>query len=257
MHIGNLMKQKLFAVVFIAIILILSFLSYKSHIDLNKRSNSMNNLNNSSSKIHIESKEKRTESILKPKNSLINESMYTKQQILEAQNFISEMKDKYTKLSFDIDFKNKILGLYNKNKSTALLLKNIILDHDFALKLASDDQNYARIFAIRGLKEIAISGNNEPLISTIQDFSRLVQIKNSSSKGELADLDDLLRSYISINDMDKFTENLEKHLVTTGFHKSIKNKEIFDTYDQAFYFSLSSKIGREKAKELLNKYFGS
>ena len=251
------MKQKLFAMVFIAIILVLSFLSYKQYRKINQPTLSSEKLNDKNMKSLNNIKIKNTGNIITPTQNQNLGTRYSNQQIIEIQNFISEMKANYTKLNYDVEFKNNILDLYHKNKDTALILKKIIVDHEFALKLANDDQSYARIFAIQGLKEIAISGDKEPLISTIQDFSRLLQIKDSSSKGELADLDDLLRSYISINDIDNFTQNLGEYLATAGFNKSITNKDIYDTYDQAFYFSISSKIGRDKAKEMLNKYFGS
>lgn len=249
------MKQKLLAIAFIIILIMLSFLSYKHYRKLNHYSNAIEiKIEKHTNGIIGNNKLNNTE---KSKEISINKDRYSEENILEIKNFVSKMKEEYTKISFDIDFKSKILEIYNKNKDTALILKKIIIDHDFAINLSNKDQNYARIFATQGLKEIAISGNQEPLISTVQDFSKLLQMKNSSSKGELADLDDLLRAYISINNIAKFTENLENHLITVGFNKSIKNKDVFDIYDQAFYFSLSNKIGREKAKLLLNKYFGS
>lgn len=251
------MKQKLLAMIFIAIISMLAFLSYKNYCNLKKQTTTENNMSNYQKDHSSENKGKRSDKIPLTQRMSKSKEKFSDQQILEVQHFISEMKDEYTKLNYDTDFKNKILDLYHKNKDITLILRKTIIDHDFAIRIANEEQNYARIFAIQGLKEIAMTGDTKPLISTIQDFSKLLQIKESSSKGELADLDDLLRSYISIHDMDKFTESLEDHLITAGFNQSIKNKDVYDIYDQAFYFTLSHKIGREKAKELLNKYFRS
>ncbi|KAB8029820.1 hypothetical protein [Fluviispira multicolorata] len=246
------MKNRIFLisiiVVFVALIL--------NNLQNSKQKNTIN----TSYKEEINQNKNQEIEISNPKTDKIdqkNMSEFSDQELEEVNTFIKNMKDDYTKLQFDSNFRDKVLNAYGQNKNITKIFKKIILENDFAVRLSAEDQAYARVFAIQGLKEIALNHEKEPLISTIQELSLNLQNKETLEKGEQADLEDLLRGYMSVINIDHFTENIEEHLKEIGFTKKIKNQEILDIYDQSLYFSLADKIGRDKAKELLTKFLDS
>ncbi|KAB8032269.1 hypothetical protein [Fluviispira multicolorata] len=186
-----------------------------------------------------------------------NENEISEADLKEIKEFVMTMKDNYSKLNFDKDFQEEISKLYERKKLISLIFKNILLDNSFAKKISEEEQAYARVFSIKALKEIALLGDKEPLVSTIQELSIHLQNRDILNNGEKADLEDLLNEYLDINDTKEITENIVEHLKTLGFNKNIKNKEIVGIYDNSFYFYLVGKIGREKAKKLLEKHIDS
>ncbi|WP_186647239.1 hypothetical protein [Fluviispira vulneris] len=207
-------------------------------------------INNSMKKDKGENIEKTTLN----KNSAKKNELFTQEELNNTAHFIKSMKNEYTKLQFENDFHTLVLQSYHQNNNIAQIFKNIILDNNFALELSKEDQAYARVFAIQGLKEIALKYDKEPLLQTMQELSSYLQNKTVLAKGEQADLEDLLRGYLSISDPINIEENIELHLAKMGFNKDMKNREIYDIYDQTLYFFLVEKLGREKAKELLGKF---
>ncbi|KAB8028083.1 hypothetical protein [Fluviispira multicolorata] len=244
------MKKKSLLITLLLIVILIIFKVFFSEKKMHQDSNiSANIKTQAKTKVIYPIKQSNT------KKEFSNKKEFTEEDIIETRDFVNNMKEEYTKLQFDTIFKDKLQKMYNQNNNIAQIFKNIILDNNFAKVISIENQAYARVFAINGLKEIALINNIEPLLNTIQEYSLILQNKEIFSKGEKADLDDLISNYISTIDTSSFIENIEHHLTEINFNNEIKNNEIIKIYKNSVFFSLMEKVGEEKARKLLEQHF--
>ncbi|MGY3804677.1 hypothetical protein ACWNT8_11470 [Pigmentibacter ruber] len=247
-------KKKYFLII-LSILLIFLYLSLNKKNNHNYKTDLIQNRDNllSFSRDNLDSKIKNNTNELEINNSSYE---FSKEKIAIIK-MIKNLKDKYTYINFEKEFKDSFFSMYYSGNQRKIvnIIQEILLDKENAIKIAGDNQAYARVFAIKALKELAIIGNQEPLIDTINKITRNFDEKKLINKGEEADIYDLVSSFISIQNSEELEKNLGFYLTNIGFKGSLKNKELKDIFDQSVFFSLKSKFGREKTTAIMSKYF--
>ncbi|WGL59976.1 hypothetical protein QEJ31_15695 [Pigmentibacter sp. JX0631] len=246
-------KKYVLIFVILTIFFVSLFLNKKDNIAFKHdlKVNQENGLKNY--KYVLDISKKKNVSELEKKNS--NDELLKEK--VEVTKMINLLKDKYTYITFEKEFKDKFFSVYysGDQKNIIKVIQDILLDKEMAIKIAGDNQAYARVFAIKSLKELAIIGNQEPIIDTISKITKNYDTKQTINKGEEADLYDLVSAFISIQNSDELESNLGEYLTKIGFSNKLNNKELKDIFDQSVFFSLKLKFGREKTSAIMAKYF--
>lgn len=173
----------------------------------------------------------------------------------EIKNFVVKLKKEYTGLNFNKDFKEIFFKMYEKDPKVLEVFQNILIDKEYAKNLLGDDQAYARVFAVKALSEVASKGNADPLINTTKSLTNNFEKKGDIDKGEAADLHDLVTSYVAMQQPKALEKDFGEYLSKLGYSKELKNKKIIGVYDEAVYFPLKSKFGKDKALRIMKTYF--
>jgi hypothetical protein len=160
----------------------------------------------------------------------------------EAQSFrsrplmVGHIKDVYENLVRDL--------------SSLQELKDILLDLDETRRLYREDQAIARIHAIGALGYLASQGELEPIESVIQKELEIFKSKNPVSKGELADLSDLLTEWIRAVGIDRIEQDLT--LIVQYFPYEPKLNE---AYLSALWNTLGWKTNSPSLAQQINTIF--
>jgi hypothetical protein len=132
--------------------------------------------------------------------------------------------------------------------------QHLLLNRQYAKTTYGENQAEARVYAIKMLEIQAKHLNPEPLIATTATLASQLNdaiISNDPlSQNPLQDLEDLLRLSIqyfdSINEFEEPGDIANRLNYQSHFHPKIKEK-----YDDALFFPLLRRFGREKASKIV------
>ncbi|WP_299004065.1 hypothetical protein [uncultured Shewanella sp.] len=131
--------------------------------------------------------------------------------------------------------------------------QNILLDINTTLSDFGEDQALARVYAIKMLEEQARLGDIKPLydVSTqlAEQLNHQIESGIELEKGREYDLESLLNIAVKQVNIEELSDpnNVAALLNQSGFRDDM-SKQIISYYDNAVFFPLLKKYGREKAK---------
>lgn len=131
--------------------------------------------------------------------------------------------------------------------------QNILLDMDATLRDFGEDQALVRVYAIKMLEEQARLGDIQPLYEVSTQLAEQLNSQIESGieleKGREYDLESLLNIAVKRVNIEELEDpnNVAALLNHSGFRDDM-SKKIISYYDNAVFFPLLKKYGREKAK---------
>lgn len=134
--------------------------------------------------------------------------------------------------------------------------QNILLDIDATMGDFGEDQGLARVYAIKMLEEQAKLGDIEPLYEVSTQLAEQLNSQIESGielkKGREYDLESLLNIAVKRVSIEELADsnNVAALLNNSGFRDDM-SKKVISYYDNAIFFPLLKKYGREKAKTIV------
>ncbi|MDY7232921.1 hypothetical protein [Hyalangium rubrum] len=165
-----------------------------------------------------------------------------------------------------------VQGLYNQRVERERHVKKILesphgvaiaskslTDFTFAQEAFGEFQAEARYFSIDVLKATSSQGNHEPLMSTAsqlaQQFALLSADSEGFKKGRREDLYDVLTAYIDVVGEDFLSSADMKVMQQLGYTPQLP-AHVRKVYDDALFFRLNVKFGRQRAVAITSSLLG-
>ena len=179
-------------------------------------------------------------------------------------------------LPFSDRFKNTVLYLnslnnyFNKDAVIAELIAEMLKDprtvetaaqtlsnHDQAQTWCGDEQAICRVFSIKILKQVAQTGNLEPIESTVQNLKDVLDNpQHVEVKGQDRDLEDLISAYVSVHDPEEILNDIPQFYAKLGLTDLVNTSgKVREIFDDAVFLSLQRKVDRKKLRNNLAQFF--
>ncbi len=153
------------------------------------------------------------------------------------------MKDVFSKEKL----RSELLSRLAESPANLALAQSALTDPEKTRARFGTDQALARVYAIRLLKTAAEKGDESHLLSTLHELARELdqQVKDGKAleAGRARDLEDLLRAFVSLRDVERLTEEYAEQSMESAVARLAE--------ECGFRSGYSSQIGKIFANELL------